>query len=83
MLSLKESSIEMGSFGGDLSRKEKKKVSIRKRNDDIVLTSTTLSPSFMADANESLSRIVPDSAVFRHPAIQVLGILDRILGELG
>jgi hypothetical protein len=47
-----------------------------------LVTSLTLSPPFMAEVNESLASLVPDEDVLVHPAVRILGTLDRIIDEL-
>lgn len=83
MNQLRESSMETLGFRGDFRRDAPPEVKANiDDEEDLEVSHITLAPPFMRSTNEALEELVSAERVFSHPAIKILGVLDRIIGEL-
>lgn len=83
MAQLRENSTETVGIEGDFERASVPEIQANVDDEDeFTITSGTLAPPFMEKINPSLEDAISAEAVFAHPAIRVLGILDTIIGEL-
>jgi hypothetical protein len=83
MSQLRENSEETVGFSGGFERPVKQTITANvAAEDEFTITATTLSPPFMKDVNSALEIAIPADAVFPHPAIRLLGVLDTIISEL-
>jgi hypothetical protein len=83
MLQLRENSEETIGIEGDFRRKKPRQFKLALDDaDDIEITSSALSPSFLGSTNEVLAIGASDEAVFEHQAVRILGVLDTIINEL-
>lgn len=83
MLQLRENSKETMGIVGGFEKTETPDIQVNlEEDDDFVITAATLAPPFLEKVNVALELAAPAAAVFNHPAIRLLGILDTIIGEL-
>lgn len=83
MAQLRENPEETVGIEGDFKRSSPRQFKINLDDaEDIEVTKYSIAPSFMDPVNRTLAIAASDDAVFAHPAIRVLGILDSIISEL-
>ena len=83
MAELRETSMKTLGFSGDFHKPSAPEIRANvDEEESFEISHATLAPPFMGKANEALESAVPAETVFRHPAIKILGVLDRIISEL-
>ena len=83
MWELRKTSMETLGFSGDFHKSPAPEIQANvDEEESFEISSMTLAPPFMGAVNEALESAVPADLVFRHPAIKILGVLDRIISEL-
>jgi len=83
MNELRETSMKTLGFSGDFQKSPTPEVRANvDEEESFEISRMTLAPPFMEAANKALELAVPADLVFRHPAIKILGVLDRIISEL-
>jgi hypothetical protein len=83
MEELRETSMKTLGFSGGFHKPSAPEIRANvDEEESFEISPTTLAPPFMGKANEALESAVSAETVFRHPAIKILGVLDRIISEL-